>query len=202
MTTKNTKNEDYTDRLQTLSHKRWKEVLDVQRPYRWNLRRLKLSKTLEVGCGIGRNLKALDKQSVGIDHNKHSIEIAKKDGYIALTTENFRKSKYDKKGTYNSLLLAHVIEHMSEVNAKELLNEYKKYLVKNGRVVIICPQEAGYKSDQTHKTLFDFEKIENVLKDVGFEVVKKYSFPLPRFAGKFFKYNEFVVVSIKNLVVE
>ena len=198
MKAKNTKNQDYTNRLETLSHKRWKEILDVQRPYRWNLRQLNLGKTLEVGCGIGRNLKALEKGSVGIDHNEHTISIAKKDGYTAYTTAEFKESKYNKRSAYDSLLLAHVIEHMSTETAKNILGEYSKYLVPNGRIVIICPQEAGYKSDQTHETFFDFSKIKHLLNDVGFIVVKQYSFPLPRFIGKFFKYNEFVVVAQKN----
>ena len=46
----------YADRLQTLEQARWKQLLDVQAPYRWNIRRLGLGRTLDVGCGLGRNL--------------------------------------------------------------------------------------------------------------------------------------------------
>lgn len=198
MKAKDTKNQDYTNRLETLSHKKWKEVLDVQRPYRWNLRRLDLGKTLEIGCGIGRNLSALEKGSVGIDHNEHSIDIASKAGYTAYTTTKFKKSTFNKRGTYNSILLAHVIEHMSVKTAKDILDEYSKYLTDGGRIVVICPQEAGYKSDQTHETFFDFNKIQQLFSSVGYTVEKQYSFPLPRFIGKFFKYNEFVVVAKKS----
>src|SRR5674476_1246283 len=52
---------EYARRLQTLSGARWKRVLDVQMPYRANLRRLHLGRTLDVGCGTGRNLAALDR---------------------------------------------------------------------------------------------------------------------------------------------
>ena len=51
-----TRGADYAERLETLETARWKRVLDVQAPYRWNLRRLGLGFTLDIGCGIGRNL--------------------------------------------------------------------------------------------------------------------------------------------------
>ena len=50
---------EYTERLQTKSGARWKQWVDVQAPYRWNLRRHQLGRTLDVGCGLGRNLTAL-----------------------------------------------------------------------------------------------------------------------------------------------
>ena len=53
----------------------WKKLLDVQAPYRWNLQRLKLGLTLEIGCGIGRNLMHLKGQGIGIDHNFQSVEM-------------------------------------------------------------------------------------------------------------------------------
>ena len=53
----------------------WKKALNVQAPYRWNLRRQRLGRTLDVGCGIGRNLETLDPGSVGVDHNEHSVAV-------------------------------------------------------------------------------------------------------------------------------
>jgi SAM-dependent methyltransferase len=50
---------EYARRLQRLSGRRWKRLIDVQAPYRWNIHRLRLGRTLDVGCGIGRNLKHL-----------------------------------------------------------------------------------------------------------------------------------------------
>ena len=67
---------DYAARLQTLEQARWKQLLDVQAPYRWNIRRLELGRTLDVGCGLGRNLAHLDGRGVGVDHNPASIVVA------------------------------------------------------------------------------------------------------------------------------
>ena len=44
----------YTARLRDLEGRGWKQRLDVQAPYRWNLRRLHPGLTLDVGCEIGR----------------------------------------------------------------------------------------------------------------------------------------------------
>ena len=65
-----TSNEDYTERLSKLENQKWKSMLDVQRPYRNNLHKLNPGKTLDVGCGIGRNLRHLPKGSVEIKKQK------------------------------------------------------------------------------------------------------------------------------------
>ena len=63
---------EYAQRLQQLQQARWKLALDVQRPYRWNLERLCSGRVLEVGCGIGRNLRNARRlmiTPVGVDTN-------------------------------------------------------------------------------------------------------------------------------------
>ena len=191
---KDTKSTDYTERLERLSGARWKQILDVQRPYRWNLRRLNLGKTLDVGCGIGRNLGNLSEDSVGVDHNKHSIDIAKNMGFNAFTGEQFKK-KYKKGEHFDSMLLAHVLEHLSTADGKKIIKEYLP-LVKD-KVVIICPQEKGFTTDETHINFLDHKAIENILKSCGLKIIRSYSFPFPRVVGKVFTYNETVVVAQK-----
>ena len=192
---KNTKGEDYAERLQTLSNAKWKQVLDVQRPYRWNLKRLTLGKTLDVGCGIGRHLSHLPKGSLGVDHNEHSIKVARESGYNALTVDEFKKSKSIKKHTFDSMLLAHVLEHMSTEDGKKILKEYLPFV--KDKVVVICPQEKGFTTDETHVNFLQHADIENIFKELGLVVHKSYSFPFFRWVGKLFAYNETVVVARK-----
>ena len=103
----------YAARLERLEGARWKRALDVQRPYRWNIRRLCTGFTLDVGCGIGRNLAHLRGNGVGVDHNAAAIATARARGLTAFTTDGFAGSAYDRPGRFDHLLLAHVVEHCS-----------------------------------------------------------------------------------------
>jgi hypothetical protein len=132
-----------------------------------------------------------------VDHNLHSVAIAKSRGLIAFTPEDFRASSYAAESGFDSLLLSHVAEHLQYKDAISLLREYVCYLRSGGRVVLITPQEAGYNSDQTHVNFVDRHQAAMIFKECGLKVSKQYSFPLPRLFGKLFKYNEFVTIGEK-----
>ncbi|MFT6436960.1 MAG: 2-polyprenyl-3-methyl-5-hydroxy-6-metoxy-1,4-benzoquinol methylase [Candidatus Azotimanducaceae bacterium] len=192
-----TKDIAYRDRLQG-KETWWKQLLDVQRPYRANLRRLKLGHVLEVGCGIGRNLKNLRTigiEAVGVDHNPYSVEEAKLRGFNALTVDQFNSKYAAEKEQFDSILVSHVLEHMTMSEAIDLLQCYLPSLKQPGQVVIITPQERGFSTDPTHVEFMDFEKLEEIMVEVPLTTHRKYSFPFPRFFGKLFTYNEFVVVA-------
>ncbi len=197
MTKKTTEGVDYTTRLQKLEHKKWKDILNVQAPYKWNLQRLNLGRTLDVGCGIGRNLRNLSKGSVGVDHNAHSIKEVVNMGFEAYTGPEFHK-KFSKKAPFDSMLIAHVLEHMTPKQGVDLIKEYLPYIKKGGKIVVICPQEKGYTTDETHITFLDEKAIQSIIKKAGLESIKSYSFPFHRKTGKYFRYNEFVEVGLKS----
>ena len=171
---------------------RWKRFLNVQAPYRWNLRRLDPGFTLDIGCGIGRNLAALD--GVGVDHNSTAVGIARKGGFTAFTTEEFARSEFAVAGRFDTLLLAHIVEHMTRPQAQELLGSYLRYLRPGGQVILIAPQEAGFRSDDTHVEFMDSAVLRALLEANGLQVVREYSFPLVRAAGRFLRHNEFISV--------
>lgn len=131
-----TRHDAYADRLVRLGEARWKRVLNVQAPYRWNLRRLGLGVTLEVGSGTGRNLAGLAPGSVGVDHNAKSVEIARARGLDAFTVAEFHAQFADRLGAFDSLLLAHVAEHMEFDAAVKLLEEYRPYLHPQAKVAL------------------------------------------------------------------
>lgn len=190
-----TAGDDYAERLRSHAGARWKRVLDVQRPYRWNLRRLDLGRVLDVGCGIGRNLRSLPPGSVGVDHNAAAVSMARDAGLAAYTTEEFRGSGLDAPGAFDAILLAHVLEHVSEDVGDDILREYLPCLRAGGRVVLITPQEVGYRSDPTHVRFVDLAVLRTHARRHGLAVERAYSFPLPRPFGRVFKYNEFVLVA-------
>lgn len=192
---KDTRGEDYAHRLRRKQDVWWKQALDVQAPYRWNLRRQGLGRTLEVGCGIGRNLVALSEDSIGVDHNKESVAQARRRGHTALDTDEWATSDLRVPASFDSLLLAHVIEHMDEPAAVALLEEYLPYLKPGGKVFFVCPQERGYASDPTHVRFVDLDSLADLSGKVGLTPVSSFSFPFPRVAGKVFLYNEFCVLA-------
>lgn len=188
-----TKDPAYVLRLQTLESIWWKRWLDVQAPYRWNLRRLKLGKVLDVGCGIGRNLASVD--GVGIDHNPASVAVARERGLTALTPEEFQQSAHSRLGSFDSLLFAHVIEHLAEGEARGLVAHYLPYLKKKGRLVFITPQKLGFASDPTHVRFTGFAELRALCEPLGLTPEREFSFPFPALLGRLFKYNEFVVLA-------
>jgi SAM-dependent methyltransferase len=191
-----TEGEEYTDRLKRLEMPLWKRLLDVQAPYRWNIRRLFGEReVLEVGCGIGRCLAHLEPRGVGVDHNPHSIATCRERGLTAFTTEEFAKTEYASPGRFGGMLAAHLVEHMPRAEAVGILQGYLKYLAPDARMVLICPQERGYRSDSTHVEFADFDALTDVANQLGFSRIRRQSFPLPRVAGKAFTYNEFVLVA-------
>jgi 2-polyprenyl-3-methyl-5-hydroxy-6-metoxy-1,4-benzoquinol methylase len=162
-----TEGPDYAQRLVHLETARWKRILDVQRPYRWNLRRLGLGRVLDVGCGIGRNLANLGPDSVGVDHNAHSVAYARSRGLTAYTTEQFLAGGPAAPGGFDTMLVAHVVEHMLIGEARELVATYLPLVRPGGSVLFVCPQERGYSTDATHVSFTDAEALADPAGSLG-----------------------------------
>lgn len=193
-----TDGQDYTDRLARLQNMSWKRVLNVQAPYRWNVRRIFGDReVLDIGCGIGRNLRHLAPNGVGVDHNPHSVQTCRDEGLTAFTTDEFFDTEYAKPGRFGGMLAAHLVEHMPRPQAVEILAGYLDLLAPGGLLVLICPQERGYDSDPTHVAFTDLDGLADVATRLGLVERDRMSFPFPRAAGKVFTYNEFVYVAAK-----
>lgn len=170
-------------------------MVDVQRPYRWNLRRLVEGRTLDVGCGIGRNLEHLGSAGVGVDHNLEAVARCTARGLVAYRPPDFHEKMRGRAAVFDTLLLAHVVEHMSSGDAERLLKEYVSYVRPAGLLLIICPQEAGFASDETHVEFFDVPELARLVETVDARMERSRSFPFPRPAGRLFRYNETVVTA-------
>lgn len=190
--------EDYTERLERSGSSWWKRLLDVQAPYRRHIRRVVQTPVLDVGCGIGRNLAHLDGHGVGVDTNTHSVEVARRRGLVAHTVDDFPSTDDAERGRYRTLLFAHVLEHMDLEMASRLVGDYLPYLVPDGLIVVIVPQEAGFASDPTHEAFVDSDEISRVAQANGLDIQRLYSFPFPRWVGRLFRHNETVAILRKK----
>ena len=193
-----TKERDYSKQLQDSQEAWWRRFFNVQAPYGWNLRRLNPGFTLDIGCGLGRHLIHLGGNGVGIDHNLASVQYARAKGLHVFTPETFRNSLFNLPQRFDSFLLSHVAEHMTREEVITLLSAYQGLLKPGGKLIIMTPQEAGYRSDATHREFMDFQKAREIAAALNFKVVREYSFPLPRLFGRFFYFNEFISVSLKK----
>ncbi len=193
-----TQDQSYTERLHSKQNVWWKRWIDVQAPYRWNLRRLKPGFVLDIGCGIGRNLMHLGGNGVGLDHNPQSVELTRGLGFKAFQPDEFVTSEYNVPQSFDSLLLSHVAEHMRAEECVELIRTYESLIKANVKLIVICPQEAGFRSDSTHVEFMDFDKITRLMKQTSFAPSVEFSFPFPRVVGRLLPYNEFVCVGAKK----
>jgi SAM-dependent methyltransferase len=195
---KPTDQKNYTDGLLQRQSAWWKQLFNVQYPYKRNIQSLKPGFVLDIGCGIGRNLLHLDGNGIGVDHNPTSIGISKSRGLEAYTVDDFLKSHYNNPEMFDSILLAHVAEHMTGDDFVAILKQYISLLKNDGKIIIITPQEKGFKSDDTHVQFMDFKTINSLLTTVGFKTTRQYSFPFFKAAGLFFKYNEFITIAVRQ----
>lgn len=185
--------EAYALRLKLRSQPAWKRVLDVQAPFRWNLRRLRPGYVLDLGCGIGRNLVHVD--GVGVDPNPSCVAEVRRAGLKAYAPEEFASSEEARPGRFDSLLVSHVLEHITFDEGVALVREHLRYVRPGGQVILMTPQEAGFRVDATHLEYIDRPKLRRLIEQLGLRVERDYSFPFPRPVGLVFPNNEFVVTA-------
>ena len=78
---------------------------------------------------------------------------------------------------------------------RKIIKEFLPYIKNN--IVVICPQEKGFKTDETHVNYLSKAAIEDILLSLGLAIDKSFSFPLHKYFGKIFTHNETVVVAKK-----
>ena len=132
---------------------------------------------------------------VGVDHNSESIAVARALGLRAWTTDEWPECPDAVPGSFDTLLLAHVLEHLDEQEASDLLATYLPFLRPRASMILICPQERGYASDPSHVRWVDFSTLDRTARGSRFEPVRAYSFPFPRVVGRVLPYNEFVLLA-------
>jgi SAM-dependent methyltransferase len=189
--TGSTRDAAYTERLMaSVRGSRLRRLAQI--PYRRHIRSMELGRVLDIGCGVGRNLVFLDGNGVGVDHNASSVAVARGRGLIAYTSDEFRDSPDARDASFDALLIAHVLEHLTPDDARALVTDNLRYIRPGGSVVAICPQQRGQASDPTHLTEFPAARLRELLESCGVGGVVVHSFPFPFWMGRVFTHNETV----------
>jgi SAM-dependent methyltransferase len=189
--------EIYAQRLYSISNKKWKRSLKLLNPYRLHIRYLIKGSCLDVGAGFGRNLGYLNNPANhGIEPNPALRRLSQVLGHSVVSAiEASSKFEYE---SFDNLLFSHVLEHLTPEQHLGILDQYLPYLKSGGRVVVLIPQEAGFKHDSDHKFFWTPEFMAEYLSDHSLILQKIGSFPLPSIFSRIFIYNEWFLVAAKK----
>lgn len=146
---------------------------------------------LDIGCGIGDML-AFRPGTVGVDVNAHTVEYCRQRGFEAHLMQPdvlpFESGKFD------SVLLDNVLEHIAQPEA--LLQDVRRVMVLDGRLLVGVPGIRGWESDTDHKVFYDEEKLQECIERNGFTHVKTIHAPLWRSAWLAAHVRQYCIYSI------
>jgi ubiquinone/menaquinone biosynthesis C-methylase UbiE len=110
---------------------------------------IKCNSILDIGCGTGEFISLDPKRIMGVDHNKKSLEICRKEGFSVECAEAtnlpFENNSFD------AVHCSHVIEHLLPEDAYKLLKEMNRVLKIGGIFCLRTPLlYRNFYSDLTH----------------------------------------------------
>jgi len=156
--------------------------------------------TIDHGCSAGQLLRRLPPGSAGVEVNPRLNSALRGEG---LTVHGAGAEMADfelqglARGHFKSLVIAHVLEHLSGPVAALRLLLVAGHRLGLERLVVDVPGVRGYASDRTHKTCIDRAFIERqVPRELkGYRRSEVSYFPLPwECVGRWFVFLEMKVV--------
>lgn len=146
------------------------------------MKKNKLKKVLDVGCGSGQMIKFLCScgfEAKGVDIAKDAVILANKLNKKSVTKIGTATKIPYKNKSFDLIISISVIEHLTKKEARLFLNEAKRVLRPDGFIFLVTPNFAtpirffqgknwfGY-NDPTHINFFTPWKLAKELKKYGF----------------------------------
>jgi phytoene dehydrogenase-like protein len=189
--------EEYTAyQLERSSFRRWVR----NNLYIKNMIRFATGPTIDFGCGVGEVLEQLPAGSVGLEVNEVTVAYCQRQGLDVRQydpeTDQYRLADYEP-GKYKSLLMAHVLEHLTD--SQEVIRTLLTTGERLGldRLIFVVPGVKGYQHDATHQTFLDkeFFRQHNLATFGNYRLIHQKYFPIDSkvFSG-YFTHNELVSV--------
>ena len=144
---------------------------------------------LDIGCGYGRYLKAMERcgygNVFGIDVSEEQIAYAhERLGLLNCICGDALEFLGDRSDTYDAILLLDVMEHLDVSYAVDLCRAVHRALKPNGTFVVQVPNALSplcphLYADITHQRAFTTESVEQVLRIGGFGGFRHSATPTP-----------------------
>lgn len=146
----------------------------------------KSANILDIGCGFGQILSALQKMNyvnaAGIDISDEAVAFCLKNNLKVIKIDNiinFCLSRTQGSDKYDFIIMSHVLEHLQKEDIIETLRLIKMLLMNPGASLLIMVPNAQSNTgcywayeDFTHQTLFTAGSLSFVLKSAAYESIE------------------------------
>lgn len=177
----------------------------VRKGYLRSARRQLKGPVLDFGCGVGELLAMLPAGSKGLEYNAATVAHCRNRGLDVDWYDGFADdwslSVLPAGRRFQSMVVSHVLEHFAEPVG--ILRKLVKAVDRLGvdRVLVIVPGKAGFRIDETHRTLVDAEMLrhESLVDDSAYRLRSLRYFPGDvRVIGDLFPHHELQALYVRK----